>query len=196
MLVSRPYSTWAKALSPLLYTLALCAGASSATAAEPAVPDYVAVLGGYSFPSKALGTTGSGATLSGIYGRPLTEHWGLEINLQTSTFETGRSGGTDFYQNGATADAVYMPWARRADRFTPFALVGIGGVYDDFYPSSRAGAAAIANAGAGVVSPMLFGGRLRLRLEARYVRDFHEGGHPERRVIAGIDIPLGRTPAP
>jgi OOP family OmpA-OmpF porin len=114
------------------------------------------------------------------------------VNLQTSTFETGSTRGTDLYQNGATGDLLYTLSDRRADRFTPFALVGIGGVYDDFYPSSRSGAAPIADAGVGLLSPVLFGGRVRLRLDARYVRDFHEGGHPERRLIAGIEIPLGR----
>jgi OOP family OmpA-OmpF porin len=177
-----------------LYSLALCACLSTADADEATyTPDYFSLVGGYSVPSKAIGTTGSGATASGIYGRALTAHLGFEINLQTSTFETGSSHGTDFYQNGATGDVLYTPWDRRSDRFTPFALIGVGGAYDDYVPSSLAGASLLVEAGTGVVSPLLFGDRVRLRLDARYVRDFRDGGHPERRLMAGIEIPLGRV---
>ena len=44
-----------------------------------------------------------------------------------------------------------------------------------------------------MVSPRLFGDRVRLRLDARYVHDFRDGGHSERRLMAGIEIPLGRV---
>jgi len=173
--------------------LALGVWLSSALAdAVSYTPDYVSVIGGYTTPSTALGTTGSGVTLSGIYGRELTEHLEFEINLQTSTFETGNSHGSDFYQNGATGDVLYTPWDRRSGRFTPFALLGVGGAYDDYVPSSLAGASVLAEAGAGVLSPLLFGDCLRLRLDARYVHDFRDGGHSERRLMAGIEIPLGR----
>jgi OOP family OmpA-OmpF porin len=177
-----------------LYALALCACVSTAPADESSyTPDYFSLVGGYAVPSTALGTTGSGATASAIYGRELSEHIGFEINLQTSTFETGSAHGTDFYQSGATGDVLFTPWDRRSGRFTPFALIGMGGAYDDYVPSSLAGASLLAEGGAGVLSPLLFGDRLRLRLDARYVRDFRDGGHPERRLMAGIEIPLGRV---
>ncbi len=52
---------------------------------------------------------------------------------------------------------------------------------DDRFPDSRDGAALLLEAGAGVVSPRCFNGRVSLRAEARYVHDNREGGHGEPR---------------
>jgi OOP family OmpA-OmpF porin len=155
-------------------------------------PDYFSMLPGYSLPAKALGTTGSGATISGIYGREIAPHFAAEVNAQYSTFETGLDNGTDFYQSGATLDLVYQAFDRRGGHFTPFVLAGLGGAYDDFYPKSKRGAAFNADAGVGVVSQPLFARRLRLRFDARYVYDAKNGGHGEGRLLAGLEIPLGR----
>ena len=155
--------------------------------------DYVSVLPGYSIPSKAYGTTGKGFTFSGIYGHQFAPRFAYEVNVQSSVFETGQGNGTDFYQHGATGDLVYLFNDRSAAHWTPFALVGIGAAYDDFYPNNRDGVAFIANAGLGVVTAPLFKNGIRLRLDARYVHDAKEGGHGEGRILAGIDIPLGRV---
>jgi OmpA-OmpF porin, OOP family len=155
--------------------------------------DYLAVLGGYVFPPKSLGTTGSGATLSGIFGHEFATHLSVEGNLQTSTFETGVNHGTDFYQTGLTADLTYALWNRHDERWvTPFALIGIGAVDDDFHPDNRE-VTFLAEAGVGAVTKPFFSDAIRLRLEARYVRDSKDGGHAEPRISAGIEIPLGRT---
>jgi OOP family OmpA-OmpF porin len=151
------------------------------------------MLPGYTMPSKAYQTTGSGFTISGIYGYQFATHFGIEGNVQGSVFETGLNHGTDFYENGLTADVVYQLRDRHAGLFTPFALVGIGGVYDDFYPKSRAGAAFIGEAGVGLVTQPLFANGIRFRVDARYVYDTKEGGHGGGRVLAGVEIPLGRT---
>jgi OmpA-OmpF porin, OOP family len=155
-------------------------------------PDYVSVLPGYALPSKAYETTGSGFTISGIYGYQFEPHWSLEANVQGSVFETGLDKGTDFYQNGFTGDLVYLFRDRHIGLFTPFALVGAGAVYDDFWPHTRAGTAFIGDGGLGLVTQPLFANGLRLRIDARYVYDTHLGGHGGERVLAGIDIPLGR----
>jgi OOP family OmpA-OmpF porin len=185
----------------LLLALALACGVGAARADDgPAPtdtftyrPDYVSVLPGYAIPAKAYGTTGSGFTVSGIYGYQFEPHWSIEANVQGSVFETGLDKGTDFYQNGATADLVYLFRDRRIGLFTPFALVGVGGVYDDFWPHARDGAAFIGDGGLGLVTQPLFANGLRLRIDARYVYDTHLGGHGGERVLAGIDIPLGRV---
>src|SRR5579871_6118167 len=52
-------------------------------------PDYVSVLPGYAMPSRAYGTTGSGFTVSGIYGYQFEPRWSVEANVQGSVFETG-----------------------------------------------------------------------------------------------------------
>jgi OmpA-OmpF porin, OOP family len=181
-----------------LSALALCITCSALISPAGAdeilyAPDYVSVLPGYAIPSKAYDTTGSGFTMSGIYGRVFAPHFAFEVNIQGSVFETGKNKGTDYYQNGATGDLVYLFGDRRAAAFTPFVLAGVGAVYDDFYPrDTRAGAAFVAEAGLGLVSKPLFSNGIRLRFDARYVHDAKEGGHPEGRLLAGIDIPLGR----
>lgn len=175
--------------------------AAGATPADTPTPDaitysadYVAVLPGYVMPSKAFGVTGTGVTISGIYGRQLMPKLSAEINVQSSTFETGINRGTDFYQNGGTIDLVYSFLDRREAAYvTPFLLLGIGGVYDDFFPNSRDGAAFLAEGGGGLVSKPLGRYGIQVRLDARYVHDGKEGGHEERRVLAGIELPLGRT---
>jgi OmpA-OmpF porin, OOP family len=171
---------------------ALCGQVQADTPSDTFGPDYVSVLGGVVLPAKSLDTTGKGATASGIFGHEFSTHWLGEINLQTSTFETGHSGGTDYYQNGLTVDAVLQLRDRQQGLFTPFVLAGVGAAYDDFYPNNRDGAAGLAEVGVGIVTPPLLTNGIRLRVDGRYVRDFHQGSHSEPRIIAGIDIPLGR----
>jgi OOP family OmpA-OmpF porin len=155
-------------------------------------PDYFAVLPGLALPAKNLGTVGTGATISGVYGRELDKFFSLEANVQYSTFETGANAGTDYYQPGLTVGATYTPFDRRASRlFTPFVLLGLGGVYDDFFPVNRHGVAFLAEAGTGFVTRPFFADRIRFRFDARYTHDGKEGGHPEGRIMAGIEIPLG-----
>jgi OOP family OmpA-OmpF porin len=154
--------------------------------------NYVAIIGGYVWPAKSLGTTGAGGTLSGIFGHEFAPHASFEVNLQTSTFETGVNSGTNFYKYGFTADLVYSLWDRKAEKpVTPFALIGAGAVQDDFHPFDHV-TAYLLETGVGAVSKPLYDG-MRLRLDARYVRDSKDGGHAEPRLMAGIEIPLGRT---
>lgn len=155
--------------------------------------DYVSILPGRTFPDRSLGTTGHGLSMSVGYGRSLRGPWGIEANLGGELLETGEQGGTDFYQQFLTVDLTYSFLQPRGDRWTPFALVGVGGARDDRFPDSRDGAALLLEAGAGVVSPRFFGDRVSLRAEARYVHDSREGGHGEPRVSLGIEIPLGRV---
>jgi OmpA-OmpF porin, OOP family len=156
-------------------------------------PDYISLLPGYVVTPKSIGTTGKGFTLSGIYGHQFAPHFSFELNIQGSVFETGSNNGTDFYQNGATGDLVYLFRDRSAALLTPYVLGGIGAVYDDFYPNNRDHAAFAADAGLGIVTRPLFSNGIRLRFDARYLFDASEGGHGEGRLLAGIDIPLGRV---
>jgi OmpA-OmpF porin, OOP family len=181
-------------LATAVFLAFLCTAPRSLADGQPAYgSDYVSLLAGYSFPPKDLGTTGSGATLSGIFGHQFAPNFSVEANVQTSTFETGVNNGTDFYQTGGTADLEYSLWDRHAEKLlTPFALVGAGAVDDDFHPNDRE-ITFIAEAGVGAVTKPFFADGIRFRLDARYVRDSKDGGHAEPRVIAGIEIPLGRT---
>jgi len=165
-------------------------------------PDSISMLAGYAWPSRYYGTAGRGFTYSGIYGHTFAPHFSFEVNVNGSTFDTAVPAGTDFYQYGAAVDLVFSTSDQRTSFLTPYALVGVGGVYDDFIPQRAAGGAFTLEAGVGLVSRPLFENGIRLRFDARWVRDSNEGGHSEYRGIAGIYIPLGqhtqpaRTPPP
>jgi len=167
----------------------------SANAQDATVPDSISVLAGYAWPSRYYGTAGRGFTYSGIYGHTFAPHFSFEVNVNGSTFDTAVPAGTDFYQYGAAVDLVYSASDHRTSFLTPYALVGLAGVYDDFIPQRAAGGAFTLEAGVGLVTAPLFENGIRLRIDARWVRDSNEGGHSEYRGIAGIYIPLGqRTP--
>lgn len=154
---------------------------------------YFAFEPGYAFPAKSMGTTGHGFTFSGIYGYQFSPHFGLEVNVQSSIFETGKTPGneTDFYQYGGTVDGVLSLNDRRTAKITPYLLIGAGGVYDDLAPDSRDGGAFVANGGVGLVTAPLFHSNISLRIEGRYVYDMHETDYNEYRALAGIEIPIG-----
>jgi OOP family OmpA-OmpF porin len=172
-------------------TAALCpCQASADNAPDTYANDYISVVAGVVFPSRALGTSGTGATISGIYGYQFNPHFLGELNVQSSAFDLRPSTGVD-YQNGVTFDVVYQLRDRSSGLLTPFVLFGAGPNYDNFYPNSRDGVSALVEGGIGVVTqPLLHG--IRLRLDARYVRDSHEGFHQEPRALFGFEIPLGR----
>ncbi|MBS0379719.1 MAG: OmpA family protein [Proteobacteria bacterium] len=174
-----------------LAALSLSVPAASDAPAPPGSYDYFALVPAYVFPDRSLATQGRGFALTALYGRAVSSRLALEFNVNGAIFETGPAAGTDFYQKGLSADLVYNFTSQ--DRvLRPYALVGIGGAYDDFYPNHLAGAALLVDAGAGLTTRPLFGDRVSLRFEARYVRDSRDGGHSEPRVGLGIQIPLGR----
>ncbi len=168
----------------------------SVHADEPVVGDSISFLPGYVRVPKSYGTAGHGFTLSGIYGHTLAPHFSLELNVNGSIFESGRPGAADFYQRGATVDAVYRLDDHLTRFITPFALAGVGGAYDDFEPDSHDKGVFLAELGVGLISRPLFSNGLRLRLDARWVHDSNEGGHSEYRGLLGLFIPLGRVMPP
>jgi OmpA-OmpF porin, OOP family len=137
-------------------------GTNCALGADQAGPgDYIAILPSHVFPEKSLGTDGHGFGLGVLYGRVLTNRWGMEAQLGGAVLETGTEGETDFYQQALSVDAVFNFREPRGDRWTPFVLLGAGIAYDDRFPDSRDGTALLLEAGAGVVSKRVFGERPR-----------------------------------
>lgn len=160
----------------------------------PGPNQYFSFLPGFMVPDKNRGGTRHGLTFSGIYGYQFAPHFSLEVNAQGSIIETGRNQGTDFYQEGGTFDLVYSLFDRRLS-WTPYALLGIGGAYDDVYPDSGDKPVVMANAGLGVVTGPLFDGGFKLRFEGRYNHDFYNQfsgrGFNDYRALVGIEIPIG-----
>ncbi|MDO9454050.1 MAG: OmpA family protein [Stagnimonas sp.] len=151
---------------------------------------YFAVLPGYFGADKSRGGTGDGVTVSGIYGYRFSPHWGVELNLMGSSIETGNDKGTDFYQLGGTADLVYG-LKDRSLSWTPFVLIGIGGVNNDIVPNSQDKISLIGNVGLGVVTGPLTSLGFKLRAEGRYQRDQFQGDYDDYRVLGGIEFPFG-----
>lgn len=151
---------------------------------------YFSVLPGFFGADTDRGGTRRGITGSGIYGYRWSPHWGVELNLMGSTIETGRSQGTDFYQQGGTVDLVYG-FKDRGMSWTPFALLGVGAVQNDVIPDSEDAVSFIANAGLGAVSAPLTRLSFKLRGEGRYQVDQFQGGYNDYRLLAGIEFPFG-----
>jgi OmpA-OmpF porin, OOP family len=181
---------------PACLILIASLGAPSACLADDVVVpgnNYFSALAGYLFAPKDLDTTGSGATLSALYGHQFARHFSVEGNVEYSTFEAGVNNGTNFYQTGGTVDVVYSIFDRRSDPWvTPFVLLGAGGADDDWHPDNR-GPVFLAELGGGAVTKPLFSDAIRFRFDARWVHDSKDGGHSEPRALLGIEIPLGRT---
>lgn len=131
-----------------------------------------------------------------LYGWQFPSNWGVEAQLFSETIETDVPGITDFYRHGVTADLTYSFGDRTG--FTPFALLGVGGNYNDVSPNEDE-FDFMANAGLGFVTgPVIKYGDIRLRAEARYVFDTFENEYGDIRYGLGIEIPLlkAREPLP
>ncbi|HZP12063.1 MAG TPA: hypothetical protein VFB36_06555, partial [Nevskiaceae bacterium] len=139
---------------------------------------YLGFMGGYLFQDtklftdhtrKSSGLTGdNGGSFQVFYGQHGASGLGWEFTLFGDIIETGKNKGTDFYRPGVGLDLVYSFGDRIG--FTPFILVGGGGVYDDQYPDNFDKFAPYGNFGAGFVTGDL-GKGVHLRGEGRYVYD-------------------------
>jgi hypothetical protein len=152
--------------------------------------EYLSFLPAYVLTDRVLARSGHGANFTSLYGRPLSDTFGLEAGYSGSILESGVPAGTDYYQQGLYVDGVYNFRARQQDAFVPYALIGIGAAHDDFSPDSRDRFTGMLDAGFGLVSAPVLSHRFRLRAEVRYVYDISQQGHHEPRAALGIEIPL------
>jgi len=155
--------------------------------------EYISILPSYEVVDEGRAGKRNGGSASLIYGHALGNNFGIELNGNFGLFETGNGNGTDFYRYSGTADLVYTFNDRNGPAFLhPFVLAGVGGAYNDVTPDSRDGASLIYGGGLGVVTRDLYHG-IRLRAEARYVRDEFGPGFEDIRASFGIEIALGRV---
>ena len=209
----------AAAAAPADNTAAPAADSSAAPSAEAAAPSdesssssklpstsYLGFMGGYLFQDtklftdhtrKSAGLTGdNGGAFQVVYGQHGPSGFGWEFTLFGDIIETGKNKGTDFYRPGAGLDLVYSFGDRIG--FTPFILLGGGGVYDDQYPDNFDKFAPYGNFGAGFVTGDL-GKGVHLRGEGRYVYDNvrqvnGQRGIEDVRVNLGVEISLWDKP--
>lgn len=146
---------------------------------------------------RAISRKGFGASL--IYGRQLTDQLWWESEGSGYQLDTGKGGGSDFYQ---AAVATGLAWAfGDRERFTPFVIGQVGVLRNDVVPSRDDKIGFHANVGIGAVTAPLFKNGLKLRADARYMYDSYDGirgtasedqgGFFDWRFGIGVELPLG-----
>jgi OOP family OmpA-OmpF porin len=171
---------------------------------KPPSTSYFSFMGGYLFQNMKLFTDHSrqldedyGASFQTVYG----QHGGFGIGWEFTVFgdimETGDNRGTDFYRPGVGLDLVFN-FGDRSQGFTPFLLVGGGGVYNDVFPDEADEFSGYGNAGLGFVTGDL-GKGVHLRAEGRYIYDTFEArtgasGIEDVRVNVGLEFALWDKP--
>lgn len=167
--------------------------ASTSATAQTDTDRYLTVLPFYISPDDDRGTDGDGVGIALGYGQRLTGGLYWEGQFFADILETDVGPQTDFYQYGLGLDLSYRFF--RGAGFSPFVLIGGGGVHNDVLPDSDDGTDAFANAGIGFVTGKLTQGGLRVRGDARYIYDtFETGGNDgmgDWRVGLGLQVPLG-----
>jgi OOP family OmpA-OmpF porin len=155
--------------------------------------DYISVLGGVALPDSGRGTATVGGHLSFLYGNQVHENVSVEGRFSAALLETGKRGGSDFYQYSGGIDVAFSPYDRRDEHaVTPFALIGIVAMAEDASPNTRDDNAFGGNVGLGLVTaPLLH--NLRLRAEGRYTYSTFESGYHDFSLGFGLEIPIGRV---
>ncbi len=164
---------------------------------------YLGFMGGYLFQNTNVFTDHSrnlkgdnGGAFQTFYGMHSGSGLGWEFTVFGDIIETGDNQGTDFYRPGAGIDLVFSFGDRIG--FTPFVLIGAGGVYDDVFPDDADTFSFYGNAGLGFLTPDL-GKGVHIRVEGRYIYDNFEArtganGTEDVRVNAGFEISLWDKP--
>jgi OmpA-OmpF porin, OOP family len=155
---------------------------------------YVAIMPFYLSADRDRNLGKDGRGLSITYGREWTDRWFWELQTFGNVIESGQNLLTDHYQYGAGLDVgfrfVPSPGA------TPFVIMGAGAVRNDAVLEAEDDTDFLGNVGVGFLTGELGSGGVRIRGEARYVRDdFETGGNDgmnEWRIGLGVTIPLGR----
>jgi len=155
---------------------------------------YLSVLPYYLSVDRDRGVGRDGRGLAIAYGRQWTDRWFWEVQTFGNQIDAGQAGVTDHYQYGASLDVGYKFLG--GDRTTPFVIFGAGLVRNDALLEANDDTDAIGNVGLGFITKGLGNGGVRIRGEARYVRDEYETpaneGMNEWRIGLGVAVPLGR----
>lgn len=190
---SRLSGVSAAVLAVAVSHVALAQERPAAAAAEPG--GYVNVLPFYLSPdANRRGTNEDGRGMAIGYGHSITERLSWELHTFADVVSTEPDVVRDAYKYGAGADLNYR--FRRGEGASPFLLFGGGVVRNDVVPDSAKDTDFFSNVGLGFVTGGLGKSEIRLRGEARYVRDRfeigNEGGKNDRRIALGVQIPLGK----
>lgn len=180
------------AVAATTFATAIATAQPPAAASEPG--GYINILPYYLSPdAHRRGTNEDGRGMAIGYGHSISDRLGWELQTFVSGISEPNTTG-DFHQYGAGADLHYR--FRRGDGATPFVLLGAGVVRNDVLPDAAKDNDYFGNVGIGFLTRGLGQSEIRLRAEARYVRDRFEigseGGKNDRRVAIGFQVPLGK----
>ncbi|HEY8519899.1 MAG TPA: OmpA family protein [Gammaproteobacteria bacterium] len=183
-------------LAGSLLTSVAAAQQESGTATETRTDPkgYLSVLPFYLSADEERGTTEDGRGLAIAYGRNVRGGWFWEAQSFGSLIETGNDLLSDHYQYGVGFDMGYR--FLHGDRTTPYVLVGLGAVRNDVLPEADEDTDFFSNVAVGFMTRGLGKAAVRIRGEARYIRDDLEtsagfSGMNDWRIGLGVVLPLG-----
>jgi OOP family OmpA-OmpF porin len=154
---------------------------------------YIGIGGGVASLERDARGAKRGHGLQLLFGWQIADRWNLELSSSYFNFETGDDTMSDFYRSSVGLDLM---WVSHLHGWTPYALAGIGGAYNDVFPSEGDHLDVMGNVALGVMSPPLGAYGLRLRAETRYAHDRRAGSPKDLQAMVGIVIPLRRMPEP
>jgi len=144
------------------------------------------------------GADGTSIGYNAGVGHRLNSNLWVEGQFFGDTIETGKLG-TDNYQTGGGVDFHYA-FGQRSE-FTPFLIVGGGGVYNDVAGTKNDELTPYLNIGLGFTKSILGFDNLRVRGEIRAIYDDFKGdqssskGQTDFRAGIGLEMGLGSAPA-
>jgi OOP family OmpA-OmpF porin len=171
--------------------VALSAHAEASTETGSSYDNYVNFGAFYLEADKSRGTDGTSIGYQAGVGHRLNSNLWVEGQFFGDTIETGKFG-TDNYQTGGGVDFHYA-FGQRSE-FTPFLIIGGGGVYNDVAGSNNDEVTPYLNVGLGFTKAIFGFDNLRLRGEVRAVYDDFQEGQTDFRAGLGLEMGLGSAP--
>lgn len=187
----------AAAVKSILLVSVMAGAALTAQADDAAVEtgssynNYVNFGAFYFGPDSSRGTDGTSIGYNAGVGHRLSSNLWVEGQFFGDTIETGNSA-TDFYQTGGGVDFHYA-FGQRSE-FTPFLIVGGGGVYNDVANTANDELTPYVNVGLGFTKSIFGFDNLRLRGEVRAIYDDFQDGKTDYRAGLGLEMGLGSAP--
>lgn len=193
----------ASAVKSVLLASVMMGSALAAHAEEAAVEASAGVETGSSYNNyvnfgafyleadKGRGADGTSVGYHAGVGHRLNTNLWVEGQFFGDTIETGVLG-TDNYQTGGGVDFHYA-FGQRSE-FTPFLIVGGGGVYNDVTGTANDELTPYLNIGLGFTKSIFGFDNLRLRGEVRAIYDDFREGQTDFRAGLGLEMGLGTPP--
>jgi OOP family OmpA-OmpF porin len=178
-------------LATVMTGAAFSAHAEAPTETGSSYDNYVNFGAFYLEADKSRGTDGTSIGYQAGVGHRLNTNLWVEGQFFGDTIETGKFG-TDNYQTGGGVD-FHFAFGQRSE-FTPFLIIGGGGVYNDIAGTKDDELTPYLNVGLGFTKSIFGFDNLRLRGEVRAVYDDFQEGQTDFRAGLGLEMGLGSAP--